>query len=48
MIHQAPQSEGQPLKIKKEHWTQMDSQNLSHQFLTAVKNSNADPDLKSR
>lgn len=49
IIHRAPKKKhGRPLKVEKEHWTQIDDQYLSHQFLEAVKRSNAYPGLTGR
>lgn len=48
IIHRVGKNWGRPTKIKKEHWTQIDKQYLTHQFLAAVKKSNAYPDLKGR
>jgi hypothetical protein len=39
---------GRPLKVEKEHWTQIDDQYLSRQFLDAVKRSNAYPNYIGR
>lgn len=49
IIHRAPKKKhGRPLKVEKEHWTQIDDQYLSHQFLAAVKRSNAYPNYIGR
>lgn len=49
VIHHAPKMKNdRPNKVSKEHWTQVDEQYLSHQFLKAVKKSNAYPNLKGR
>lgn len=49
IIHRAPKKKhGRPLKVEKEHWTQIDDQYLSRQFLDAVKRSNAYPNYIGR
>lgn len=49
IIHRVPKMKnGRPNKVPKEHWTQVDEQYLSHQFLKAVKKSNAYPNLTGR
>ncbi|WP_347460956.1 phage integrase Arm DNA-binding domain-containing protein [Acinetobacter sp. ANC 7454] len=48
IIHRVPIKSGKPSKKVKEHWTQIDKQYVSHEFLKAVKKSGAYPDLKGR
>lgn len=49
IIHRAPKKDrGRPTKVEKEHWTQIDEQYISVEFLKAVKKSNAYPELTGR